>query len=145
MMRACFTRLWRASKGAAVVEFAFVSPLLIMFTLAVLQIGMIMQANSSIREVIGWAGREAMVSYQDKSDGVFSDATIKDMVTAKATDQAHRMKAADLTVNVATTNDGTLMVDKIKIDVSYNVDFAIPLWGAKILTLSQSRTFYAPE
>src|SRR3546814_11797505 len=55
------TKLRRDARGTTLVEFALASPILIMFMLAVMQIGMTMQAYSALREVIGSGGRAAMV------------------------------------------------------------------------------------
>lgn len=144
MTRHSFHSLIRDGKGASVVEFAFAAPILIMFILGTLQIGMVLQANSALREVMGWGGREAMVSYQDSSDGYYLDTTIENMIKAKASDDGHRLKAANLTVDVNTTTDNVLLAKKINIDLDYDVDFDIPLWGKETLTLSENRTFYVP-
>lgn len=144
MMKRRFPALLREEGGSTLIEFAFALPVLVMFIIGVLQIGMMMQANSALREVIGWGGREAMVSYQDTSDGVFSDTTIENMIIAKATDDAHRLKADNLTVDVAVATDPTLLVRTIRIDLDYDLEFAIPLWDAQVLTLTENRTFYVP-
>lgn len=144
MMMLSFHRLIQDNKGATLVEFALVAPVLIMFVFGVLQIGMAMQANGALREVIGWGGREAMVSYQDTSDGVYSDTAVADMIKAKASDGAHRLEDDKLTVTVTSADDNTLLVKKITVVASYDLDFAIPLWDAKVMTLTQNRVFYVP-
>src|SRR3546814_4794917 len=86
-----------------------------------------------------------MVSYQDTSDGVFSDTTIENMIIAKATDDAHRLKADNLKVDVTIANDATLDVRTIQIDLEYDLEFAIPLWDAQLFTLTENRNFYVPR
>src|SRR3546814_2060967 len=78
------TKLRRDARGTTLVEFALASPILIMFMLAVMQIGMTMQAYSALREVIGSGGRAAMVAYQDTSDGVMSETQVEDMIKTRA-------------------------------------------------------------
>src|SRR3546814_12844137 len=78
-------------------DLALASPILIMFMLAVMQIGMTMQAYSALREVIGSGGRAAMVAYQDTSDGVLSETQVEDMITTRASAAGQRLRADDLT------------------------------------------------
>lgn len=145
MIRNSSRNLRRDERGTTLVEFALASPILIMFILAVMQIGMVMQAYSSLREVIGSGGRAAMVAYQDTSDGVMTEQQIEDMIRARATNGGHRLNTSDLTVDATITDDNTLIAKKIQIDLDYDVDFAIPLWKTTVLTLSESRIFYVPK
>src|SRR3546814_16843653 len=77
-------------------DLALASPILIMFMLAVMQIGMTMQAYSALREVIGSGGRAAMVAYQDTSDGVMSETQVEDMLKTRARSEARREGQEDV-------------------------------------------------
>src|SRR3546814_7750635 len=103
------TKLRRDARGTTLVEFALASPILIMFMLAVMQIGMTMQAYSALREVIGSGGRAAMVAYQDTSDGVMSETQVEDMIKTRASAAGHRLRADDLKVDVTITDDNVLL------------------------------------
>lgn len=145
MTRAGFHALLKEQKGAALVEMAMALPVVILFILGTLQIGLTMQANSALRDAVGWAGREAMVSYQDTSDGVYSSDTIKNMIISKSADKGHKLKSNKLTVNVSITDDNVLLAKKIAMSTSYNVDMVIPLWKTKTITINHNRTFYVPK
>src|SRR3546814_8718367 len=90
------TKLRRDARGTTLVELALASPILIMFMLAVMQIGMTMQAYSALREVIGSGGRAAMVAYQDTSDGVMSETQVEDMIKTSASAAGHRLRADEI-------------------------------------------------
>ena len=139
------TKLRRDARGTTLVEFALASPILIMFMLAVMQIGMTMQAYSALREVISSGGRAAMVAYQDKSDGVMTETQVEDMIKTRASAAGHRLRADDLTVDVTITDDNVLLAKKIQIDLDYDVELVIPFWKTSALTLSESRMFYVPQ
>src|SRR3546814_19104005 len=92
-----------------------------MFMLAVMQIGMTMQAYSALREVIGSGGRAAMVAYQDASDGVMSETQVEDMIKTRASAAGHRLRADDLTVDVTITDHKGLVAKKKQNDRDFDV------------------------
>ena len=72
-------------RGAALIEFAFAAPILLSLVLGAVQAGVMLQANSQVKQAIGEAGRAAVVAYQDTSDGVLTAAEVKALVIKEAT------------------------------------------------------------
>src|SRR3546814_12425794 len=116
-----------------------------MFMLAVMQIGMTMQAYSALREVIGSGGRAAMVAYQDTSDGVMSETQVEDMIKTRASAAGHRLRADDLTVDVTITDDNVLLAKKIQIELDYDVELVHPFWKTSARPPRQSRMLYCTQ
>lgn len=139
-----FARLRRDRRGSAVLEFSVIAPLLVTFILGGFQLAQALHANSSIREAVGNAGREAVVSYQITSDGVMSEAQIEALVASEAVNSAHRLKAANLTVDATISGD---LGDWRQLTIAATYDFPVnvPFMAPITIDLDQSRIFYIPD
>lgn len=138
------SKIARNERGAALIEFAFAAPVLMMFILGTLQAGLMLRANSALRQVIGEAGRAAMVSYQDTSDGVLTEDQVRTLVYNTATNDANGLKGSDLDIDVDITTDPAILARVITIDLDYDVNMSIPFIGDRGLTVSERRQFFAP-
>lgn len=137
-------RLRRNRRGSAMIEFSVIAPILVTLLLGGFQIAQALHANSSLREAVGNAGREAVVSYQIVSDGVLSETQIEALVTSEAINSAHRLKAANLTV------DATISADlgdwrQLTIAATYDFPINVPFMRPVTVELDQSRVFYIPD
>lgn len=135
----------RNSKASTAIEFALVSPVLLMLVLGGFQVAEAMQAKAALREAVGAAGRAAMVSYQVTSDGVMTETQVSDFVRTIATNPGHRLKTARLTVSSTIASNATLNAKQITVSASYAYPIDLPFLAARTLTLQQNRIFYAPE
>lgn len=61
MIAALIAKLVRSERGAALIEFALVSPIIILMLIAALQIGMMLHASSGMQHALGEAARAARV------------------------------------------------------------------------------------
>lgn len=145
MMRT-LRRLWRAERGSALIEFAMLSPLTVMFIMASLEFGSAMKANAGLRELAGDAGRTAMVEYQLASDGYFNNATLKSKIVAAAATKRYNLNSSDLTVNVTSkANTALLTVLEITVALQYDYHFSLPFLPNQTIDMDVSRTFYVPN
>lgn len=135
----------RDSRASTAIEFALASPVLLMMILGGFEVSKAMQVKAALREAVGAAGRAAMVSYQDTSDGVMTDTQVSDFVRTTATNPGHRLKTARLTVSSTITNNATLDAKQITVTASYAYPINLPYLAARTLTLQQTRIFYAPD
>lgn len=134
-------------RGSTVVEFAFVSPLVIILILAALQLGLALRANAGIRQLAGWAGREAMVSYQLFGDGdTVGAAELKEMIEDEAKAPAYNLGNGSLNVEVSLVQDTTLLtVNRINVRIEYDFPLNLPFVPAQTIELAVARTFFVPN
>ena len=61
-------RLYRDERGATVIEFAILGPVLIMMLLGVMQVGLYMQAQNALSSIAGDMSRYMSVEYQKDNE-----------------------------------------------------------------------------
>ncbi len=136
----------RDQRGSALIEFAMISPLVVMFILAALQFGLALRANAGLRELAGWAGREAVVSYQIVGDGVKDDAEIKNMIKGEAAKAKYNLNNGSLNVSVESfSNTSFLTVKEIRLSLIYRHPISVPLMVGKVINFKVNRTYYIPN
>lgn len=139
-------RLVRDQRGSALIEFALVSPMVILLIMAALQFGLSLRANAGLRDLAGWAGREAVVSYQLTSDPVIGPEQLRTMITQRAQHPRYNLTDGTLNVTVTSVADTTLLtVNRVRIRISYGYPMSIPLLPRMTVPLSVDRTFYVPN
>ena len=139
-------RLCRDDRGSTVVEFALVSPVLIMLILAALQFGMVLRANAGLRDLAGWAGREAVVSYQLVSDGTIGATQLKNNIVERAENMRYNLRDGTLNVTVTNAADTTLLtVNRVRIQMTYNQPISLPFLPIASVPLRVDRTFFVPN
>lgn len=134
-------------RGSTVVEFALVSPMVIILILSALQLGLALRANAGLRELIGWAGREAVVSYQVfGDDDTISEDDLKAKIEAEAAKAAYNLKNGTLAVVVESDQDTTLLtVNRIRIRMDYDYPLDLPFIPTQTIDLGVERTFFVPN
>ena len=138
--------LIRDRRGSALIEFALVSPMVIILIMAALQFGLSLRANAGLRDLAGWAGREAVVSYQVASDGAIGAEQLRSNIIARAQHPRYNLTDGALTVGVTSTADTTLLtVNRVRIQLSYGYPLSIPLLPAITIPLTVDRTFFVPN
>ena len=130
-------------RGAALIEFAFAAPILLSLVLGAVQAGVMLQANSQVKQAIGEAGRAAVVAYQDTSDGVLTAAEVKALVIKEATTKGG-LDSRKLSVTTTIADDETVLTKIITVNLTYGVDLVIPFVDNRTISLTESRRFYAP-
>ena len=134
-------------RGSAVIEFALVSPLVILLILGALQLGMVLRANAGLRELAGWGGRRAVISYQIVSDNdTIGAATLKSLIQNEAKSRKYNLEGGTLTVTVTNQADTALLtVNRMRLQLTYNYPLSLPFISTKSIPLSADRTFYVPN
>jgi len=123
----------RDQDGAAVVEFAFALPLLIMFIWGISQFGMIMAADAGMQNALGEGARMATIWPKP------TNAAIKQRIQENVFgDFLGRYTITD-PVDSTGTGVGNQFVD---LQVSYTVTPDFLFWQGKPLTFTRSKRVY---
>jgi len=143
-------RLWRAiaddKRGSTVVEFALVSPIVIMLILAAVEFGSVMRANAGLRELSGWAGREAVVSYQVVGDTVIGANELKTRIETEARSPKYNLRNGRFNVDVTTRpNTALLTVMELRVRLRYNLPVSLPFLPSNTINFDTTRTYYVPN
>ncbi len=75
--------LFRDDKGASMVEFALVLPVLLLFIFGITVMGQLFQASAGMQHALGEAARYATVYNVDTTDHLPTDAEIKSRISAR--------------------------------------------------------------
>lgn len=134
-------------RGSTVVEFAMVSPLVILLILAALEFGMALRANAGLRDLAGWAGRAAIVATQVERNGESVDtAAVRTGIIAEAAKVSYNLREGALAVTVTNVQDTTLLtVHRIRIRLVYTHPISVPFLPVTSVPMTVDRTFFAPN
>jgi Flp pilus assembly protein TadG len=140
-------RLKRCQRGSTAVEFALVSPLVIMLILAALEFGMAFRANAGLRNLAGWAGRGAIVATQVERNGESVDtAAVRASIIAEAARKSYNLGSGVLAVTVSNTQDTSLLtVHRIRVRLVYTHPISVPFLPVSSVPMTVDRTFFAPN
>lgn len=133
-------RLSDETRGAAVIEFAILAPVVFGLMIGVVQIGLGMQAYNSMRSVAGDAARYAVVEYQ--KGNAPGNATIENQAIAIATSGTYNLANS---VDIDVTNAATERFDgawEKTITITYTVPAVLPLFDWTSPTLTYSRPIF---
>lgn len=125
------------SRGAVIIEFAILAPLLFGLMIGVVQVGMGMQAYNSMRSIAGDTARYAVVEYQKGNSP--GNSTIEAEAIEIATSDEYRLNSS---VEVDVTNAATERFDgawEKTITITYTVPSVLPLfdWTSPTLTFTR--------
>lgn len=141
-------RTWRVlardMRGAALVEFAVAAPVLILLMLGIFQIGIGLQANSALRELMGWAGRTAMVAYQDQEDGIITASELETRITERVARGGLGLRPDRMTASVEISRDEELDVQRVAIHLAYELEFWLPFTSGGGVVVEEERSFFVP-
>ncbi|MCT2558664.1 pilus assembly protein [Tsuneonella sp. YG55] len=136
-----FTRKLKSDRrGATLVEFAVISPILITMLLGVVQVGAWIQAYNSVRNVVNDTARFAMVEYQRGNK--ISDESIQDRASEIAVSGKYQLDPS-LVVPVVTAK--TTQVNGIKqrrLVISYQAPEFMPLASVVSPKIQYGRDIY---
>lgn len=140
-------RLLSNERGSTVAEFAMVSPIVIMLILAALEFGGVLRANAGLRDLAGWAGRNALISTQVNRNGESVDtAGIRTDIIARAENRGYNLGEGTLAVTVTNTQDTALLtVHRVRIRLIYNHPVSVPFLPITSVPMSADRTFFVPN
>lgn len=124
----------RDQRGAALIEFAILGPLVIGLLFGVFQIGIGMQAQNSLRSIAADTARYAAVEFQ--KDQTPSNARIQTEAMTIATSNPYNL---DNSVRITVVNAATQRVSgarEMTLTISYTVPAVLPLleWASPTLT-----------
>lgn len=140
------TRFVRDQRGSALIEFALVSPMVIMLILGALEFGRVLQSNAGLRELAGWAGRQAVISYQIVGDGVVGADALKTNIRTEAARAKYNLSAGTLGVTVNVNDITTLpTVQRVNVALTYNHTVSMPFLQGKTINLSVNRAYFVPH
>ena len=135
--------LVRSQSGSTAIEFAFVAPLLVMFMLGAVQFGTGLHANAAMRELAGWAGRKAVVSYQNAPANRITADQLKADISARVSSGTYKIDAARLIADVNVVQNTSLAtVKEFRITLRYTHSLSLPLMPVQTFPLRINRTFF---
>lgn len=133
--------LARDCRGATVLEFAFLAPVLFAMMFGVLQIGLGMQAYNSLRAIAGDTARSAVTAYQINTNP--DAATIENNGRAIATTPPYGLTSDDLTLHVEeATVQRVAGAKEFTISMRYYVPSLLTVIGIDDIPISYSRPIF---
>ncbi|TCJ32287.1 TadE/TadG family type IV pilus assembly protein [Parafrankia sp. BMG5.11] len=136
-----FAQILRSDRrGAALVEFALISPILITMLLGVVQIGTWVQAYNSVRNVVNDTTRFAMVEYQRGNK--ISDEAIADRASAIAVSGKYNLDAGLVIPAVTTKSTEVDGIKQRRLVISYKAPEFMPFVSALSPNIQYGRDIY---
>jgi len=135
------SRIIQSERGGSVVEFALVCPMLIAVMLSVLEFGEALRSNTGLRDLMGWAGRRAVVARQNNN--TISTSVLNDDIRTEAAKAYYNIQTSRFTVQssvVANTSLNT--VDEVRISFQYSHPVSVPFVPVTSIPINIARTFY---
>lgn len=132
-------KLRQDDRGATIIEFGLLLPVILGTFLGVVQIGMSMLAHNSLRNATAEASRYALVEYQNSN--VIDYTTIENAVKTEAPNNG--LVASKLTVKV--TKPATQRVSgaiELQIATSYKTTSVLPFFGLDDYDTTYSRPLF---
>lgn len=133
-------RLGRDNRGAAVVEFALIAPLLLGLVLGVFQIGLYANNYSAVRSAVSDASRYAVVEYQ--KDNAITITEMRTAVYSRAVSAPYSLDGERLDVDVSEVSSEIGDARKFNISVVYAPDNFLGSLGMGALDISYARPVY---
>lgn len=132
-------RLIRQDRGAAMVEFALLAPVLIVMMLGVLQVGLTMQNYNAVRNVSADIARYAMIQYTDGHP--MTNAAVISQTQAVAEASPYLLSSSRLTVDA--TDVATPQVtgtSEKTLTITYQIPTILDSFGLRGPEISYSRS-----
>ena len=122
-------RLARETKGAAALEFALATPVLVTFIVGIAQLGILFMANNGLDSAVAAGARYATIYPRP------SDTQIQALIAS----ERWGLDPANMTTPVI-THGTTTNNNWVRISTSYNVDLNFVFFTINDVTLSETRT-----
>jgi Flp pilus assembly protein TadG len=137
--RPSLRRLRANSRGSAVVEFAFASPLIVAVIFGALQVSMLLYANGTMRSALGEGARFA-TTYRTPATATGWAGPTATQICTRVEERISSMQNAEITALTLTrgTNGGA---DALTLAMSYNVDLDW-IFFTTSPTLTETRRVY---
>lgn len=133
--------LVRDERGAMIVEFAILGPLLIAMLLGVLQLGIAMQSYNAIRNVSADVARYSAVQYQ--TDNKLTNTQIRQFAISTAVSPPYLLQEDNVTVSVSNAIvqrvDGA---DEKTLRITYQVPSILTLMGFESPSINFQRPIF---
>lgn len=139
-LRAFAGKLARDRRGAVLVEFAILAPLIFALMLGILQVGIGMQAQNSLRSIAAETARYAVVEYQKEASP--TNEAIRSQAISIATSQPFNLNNS---VQVDIDDAATQRVNgarEITMTITYTVPSVLPLFDWASPTLTHTRPIF---
>lgn len=133
--------LARDNRGAAMIEFAILLPVIFGTFLGVLQVGLGMQAYNALRNVSADASRYAMIEYQKENE--ISVTAIEDQAKVIASAMPYAMEASKFDADV--TKPATQRVDgaiEYELKTTYTIRSVLGFMGMQDIPISFTRPIF---
>lgn len=138
---ALLARLKRDRRGAAIVEFAILAPVLFAMVFGVIQVGMQMWCYNSMRSIVADTARYTMVEYQKGHQITTSD--IESKAIAIAVNSPYDFNIDDLgTVEADNPSSDISGMTKFTLTMSYTPPTVLDFTGITAPTLTVTRPIY---
>jgi Flp pilus assembly protein TadG len=135
-------RLRGDRRGAAIIEFALLVPIVLTAMFGVFQFGLSMWRYNALRSLSADIARYAMVEYQSDEGVDPSTTTIQNWGIAKGTSDKYKIPNSDLTVNVTTATTRVTGAVEMTITVTSAVPSLVPLSALHGVTISYTRPVF---
>jgi len=143
-LRPLLKRLSRNDRGAVMIEFAILGPLLIIAVLGVYQVGVGMQAYNSLRSISSEAGRQALVNYQQSNE--LDLVQIEDIAEGLAIAPPYNLDPNRLEVNVDdAATQRVAGARELTLSIQYSVPTLLSVMGMSDPELTQTRPIFVNE
>jgi Flp pilus assembly protein TadG len=127
-------------RGATLVEFAVISPVLITMLLGVVQVGLWVQAYNSVRNVVNDTARFAMVEYQRGNK--ISDESIEDRASQIAAGNKYRLDPGLVIPDVTAKATQVSGIKQRRLVISYQAPEFMPLASVVSPNIQYGRDIY---
>ena len=126
-------RIRRSEDGAAALEFALITPALVLFIVGIAQLGILFMANAGLRNAVAEGARYATI-YDENTGGRPTDTQIRTRITGSD----FGLDPANMTTpSITACTSG--VDDCLDISVSYNVPLDFIFFSLPPVTLTQTR------
>lgn len=139
------SKLWNNKKGATVIEFAIVAPIMISMMFGVFQIGLAMQSYNALRSLAGEEARHVTVQYMTSVE--LTDEQIELDAASRATSR-YQLKEERFAVSAVTSTDddgggsGVDGVKEVTLTLTYDAPIVMPFGEFSAIPLSVTKKLY---
>jgi Flp pilus assembly protein TadG len=127
-------------RGATIVEFAVIAPVLITMMIGVLQVGAWVQAYNGVRNVVNDTARFAMVEYQRGNK--VSDDAIEDRALEIATSGKYNLDPSLVLPTVSAKATQVSGVKQLNLQISYTAPDFLPIVQTVAPRIQYSRDLF---
>lgn len=131
-MKIAAGRLAKSRRGASAIEFALAGPVLIAFTMAIFQMGVVFFANSGLKHAVGEGARYAMLYPRPSDDDILN----------RVMERRFGLNAAQVTSKTVTRGTAASGADYAEIQLKYRVPLNFVFFKLEPLTLVETRRAY---